>query len=319
MRFSIGVRHKATATEHCNRGRSSTASRSRSRERPRVLLMSEALDNTDNTETTDISAIELREITLSFGRDLIFKQINLSIARGERFVVIGPSGEGKSCLLKVMAGLIPPTSGQLIVEGLNWLTMSRREHTRVARKTGMLFQKNALFDSLNVAENVAFPIREVGNSGASGQAISEDEIQRRVKFYLEAVEIDHAKALYPDEISGGMQKRLGIARALALEPETVFYDDPTAGLDPITSRKIIQLIVDLQRKMKTTVIAVTNDMNRVDQLADRVGMVVDHELIPCGSPIEMKAHPDPRVQQFIRGDLFGPLTGPLAGPFAAAP
>jgi phospholipid/cholesterol/gamma-HCH transport system ATP-binding protein len=200
-----------------------------------------------------------------------------------------------------MGGLIAPSSGTVLIEGMNWQTMGRADHERIAKRTGMLFQKNALFDSLTVAENVAFPLREVTD-------LNESEIVKTVRFYLEAVEIDHAKDLFPDEISGGMQKRLGIARALALKPDIVFYDDPTAGLDPITSRKIIQLIMSLQKEMNTTVIAVTNDMNRVDQLANRVGMVVDHELIICGSPIEMKANQDPRVQQFIHGSLRGPLT-----------
>ncbi|MCB0407228.1 MAG: ATP-binding cassette domain-containing protein, partial [Bdellovibrionales bacterium] len=128
-----------------------------------------------------------------------------------------------------------------------------------------------------------------------------------IDFFLEAVAIPHARDLYPDEISGGMQKRLGIARALALYPEIIFYDDPTAGLDPTTSRKIIQLILDLQKQNNTTVVAITNDMGRAYQMADRIGMIVDEELIITGNVEETKHHSDPRVHQFITGELTGPL------------
>lgn len=248
--------------------------------------------------------IELQNVTMSFGTHLqaetLLREVSLSIATGENFVLIGPSGHGKSTLLKLMAGLLIPTMGSVLIKGRNWQTMRGSERDEIARKTGMLFQKNALFDSLTVFENVAFPLREVAHA-------PETEVQDVVMRYLEAVGIAHAKDLYPDEISGGMQKRLGIARALALRPEIVFYDDPTAGLDPITSRKIVQMIIDLQKEMGTTVVAVTNDMNRADQMAHRIGMVVEGELIVCGTPDETKRHPDPRVQQFIRGALSGPL------------
>ena len=259
-----------------------------------------------STEQTSIEAavrpsIELKDVSLSFGRELLFKPTSATVYERETLVLIGPSGEGKSSLLKLMAGLIVPSSGTVSIEGQDWQKMKRAEREQIAKKMGMLFQKNALFDSLTVAENVAFPLREIGDE-------SEADIEKTVKYYLEAVEIDHAKNLYPDEISGGMQKRLGIARALALKPKIVFYDDPTAGLDPITSRRIIQLILALQEEMETTVVAVTNDMNRAYQLGDRIAMAVDRELIICGTPAETKAHRDPRVQQFIHGSLLGPLT-----------
>jgi phospholipid/cholesterol/gamma-HCH transport system ATP-binding protein len=250
------------------------------------------------------AAIELRDVAVRFGSETLLEAVNLSIQPGEAFVLIGPSGQGKSTLLKIMAGLIEPTSGEALVDGKSFRQMSAVERMKLARKMGMLFQKNALFDSLTCAENVAFPMREVvGDSGK----ISDAEIEQTIRYYLEAVGISHARDLFPDEISGGMQKRLGIARALALKPEIVLYDDPTAGLDPITSRRIIQLIQDLQKQLRTTVVAVTNDMHRADQLAHRIGMVVGGELIVCGSPEQTKKHPDPRVQQFIHGQLQGPL------------
>ncbi|HVK62753.1 MAG TPA: ATP-binding cassette domain-containing protein [Bdellovibrionales bacterium] len=228
------------------------------------------------------------------------RNVSLKIAAGEAFVLIGPSGAGKSSLLKLMAGLLLPTSGEVFVYGKNLSRLHGRERDELLRKTGMLFQKNALFDSLSVGDNVAFPLKEVLGT-------SEKECGPIVDRYLTAVGIDHAKKLFPDEISGGMQKRLGIARALVLRPEIVFYDDPTAGLDPITSRKIIQLIKDLQVRDGSTVVAVTNDMHRAYQVANRIGMVVQNELIDCGTPEQTKAHRDPRVQQFIRGQLTGPL------------
>jgi phospholipid/cholesterol/gamma-HCH transport system ATP-binding protein len=165
---------------------------------------------------------------------------------------------------------------------------------------GVLFQKNALFDSLTCGENIAFPLRET-------TGLTDWEIDKKVEHFLDAVGLPHAKNLYPDEISGGMQKRLGIARALALEPEIIFYDDPTAGLDPITSRKIINLILDLKQQKKSTIVAVVNDMNRAYQLADRMGMIIDKTLLITGTPEETRNHLDGRVHQFVRGETKGPL------------
>ncbi len=246
------------------------------------------------------AAIELKDVSVKFGAETLLENVNVRIETGEAFVLIGPSGQGKSTLLKLMGGLIDPTAGSVLIEGKDWRTMRGSDRRVAVRKMGMLFQKNALFDSMSVAENVAFPMREL-----SGK--SEDHIALLVKYFLSSVGIEHARDLLPDEISGGMQKRLGIARALALRPEIVLYDDPTAGLDPITSRKIVQLIKSLQAELTTTIVAVTNDMNRADQMADRIGMVVDRELIICGTPAETRKHFDPRVQQFVRGLLEGPL------------
>jgi phospholipid/cholesterol/gamma-HCH transport system ATP-binding protein len=248
-------------------------------------------------------AIELRNVRFSYGRDLILENVSFSMAAGETVVLIGPSGKGKSTLLKLMAGLIKPREGSVVIEGNDLQSMSTDDRETLAKKIGMLFQKNALFDSLTSVENVAFPLREV-----AGERVDEKAAIQTAEKFLDAVGIAHARDLLPDEISGGMQKRLGIARALALDPQIVFYDDPTAGLDPITSRKIVQLIMELREKRKSTVVAVTNDMHRAYQLADRIFMVVDKEVIDCGSPQETQKNKDPRVAQFIRGLLEGPLT-----------
>ena len=246
----------------------------------------------------------LRDVCVDFGEGPLLKNINLTVRRGESVVLIGPSGLGKTVTLKLLAGLLEPTSGQVLADGQDLYKLPEKERVAWRLKMGMLFQKNALFDSLKVGENIAFPLRE-------RSSLSENEISDRVGHFLEAVGLSHARELFPDEISGGMQKRLGIARALALSPEIVLYDDPTAGLDPITSRKIVDLILKLREETKSTVIAVTNDMARAYQLADRIVMVVDGELIVTGNRTQTLAHADPRVAQFIHGRLKGPLTEDL--------
>lgn len=249
-------------------------------------------------------SLELQGIEICFGSQTVFKNISVAVPQGEILVLMGPSGQGKTTLLKTMAGLLTPRNGKVFIRGQDWSTLGGGERFEVLKKLGMLFQKNALFDSLTCGENIAFPLRETTD-------LSGSEIQAKVEAFLEAVGLAHAQLLYPDEISGGMQKRLGIARALALNPEVVFYDDPTAGLDPITARKIIDLILELQKKNNSTVVAITNDVNRAYQLADRIALVVEQELVITGSPEATKRHPDPRVQQFIKGELTGPLTEAL--------
>lgn len=247
------------------------------------------------------TVMELKGVSVRFGETVILRQVDLQIHEGECFVLVGPSGQGKTTLLKTLAGLIDPQHGEVLIQNRSWGSLGGAERLTLLKKVGMLFQKNALFDSFTCGENIAFPLRET-------TTLSAGEIEQKVELYLEAVGIPHAKNLYPDEISGGMQKRLGIARALALRPSMIFYDDPTAGLDPITSRKIIELILRLRAEDRSTVVAVTNDMNRAFQMADRIGMVVDGELIVTGDPEATRQHEDPRVHQFIRGQLEGPLT-----------
>lgn len=248
-----------------------------------------------------MTQLSLQDVSINFGDADILRKVNLNILSGERIVLIGPSGFGKSVILKLFAGLLKPTQGRVLVDGQDLAKLSAADLAAVQLKMGMLFQKNALFDSLTSGENVAFPLRE--KSG-----LPEEEIQPRVEQYLKAVGLGHARDLYPDEISGGMQKRLGIARALALNPQIVLYDDPTAGLDPITSRMIAELIMQMWFERSGTIVTVTNDMARAYQLADRIVMVVDGELIDTGDREHTLANKDPRVAQFIRGDLKGPLT-----------
>ncbi|MCB0361326.1 MAG: ATP-binding cassette domain-containing protein [Bdellovibrionales bacterium] len=245
--------------------------------------------------------IQLNQVSISFQKQRLLSEINLSIKSGESLVLIGPSGHGKSVLMKIMAGILKPSSGEVLIDGINLYQCSSLEKAQLMHQMGMLFQKNALFDSLSCGENIAFPLKET-------DACDDTEINRRIDYFLSEVGISHARDLFPNEISGGMQKRLGIARALALNPKIIFYDDPTAGLDPITSRKIVDLVLRLRAEQNSTVVAITNDMNRAYQMADRIAMVVDGSLIVTGTSLETKKHEDPRVRQFIRGDLEGPLT-----------
>ena len=250
-----------------------------------------------------LAAIELKNITVKFGQQTILEHVNLSIEDQETVIFVGPSGHGKSILLKLMAGLIAPQSGEVLIRGENIYAMPKLKLRELSKKMGMLFQKNALFDSMRCGENIAFPLREV-----VGSNISEEKISETVEKFLDAVGILHARDLYPDEISGGMQKRLGIARALALNPEIIFYDDPTAGLDPITSRKIVDLILELKIQNRATIAAVTNDMNRAFQMADRIFMVLGGKIICTGTPEQTKHHENASVKQFIYGQIHGPLT-----------
>ncbi len=246
------------------------------------------------------SEIILKNIGFKAADEVILKEINVHILSGESFVIVGPSGLGKTLLLKMIAGLLSPSSGEIHIGGENLLTSRGKKREKIIRKMGMLFQKNALFDSLTVSENLAFAMREVGD-------MNSQEIDFAIQKYLTDVGLIDSRELFPDEISGGMQKRLGIARALVLLPKILLFDDPTAGLDPITSRKIIDLILRVKRENSSTIVAITNDMHRAFQMADRIGLVVDQSLIVTGSVGETKAHQDPRVQQFIHGFLDGPL------------
>ena len=248
-----------------------------------------------------MSFIVAKDLSYSHGPLEILKKVSFEIQEGESIVVIGPSGAGKTSLLKLLCGLLSPQIGSVYYEQKSLLTLSVEDRQRLVSKTGVLFQKNALFDSMTCFENIVFPLREAGE-------LSQAEMESLAHDLLKAVGIEHAINLYPHEISGGMQKRLGIARALALNPQIIFYDDPTAGLDPITSKKIVELIIAFQKKRKATIVTVTNDMNRAFQLADRIMMVVDQSVIVTGSVADTKNFPDPRVQQFIHGKNEGPMS-----------
>jgi phospholipid/cholesterol/gamma-HCH transport system ATP-binding protein len=233
--------------------------------------------------------IDIQGAGKAFDGKWIFRGLTLRVAERESVSLVGPSGGGKSVLLKMVASLLPCDEGSIRVG---------------SRNVGMLFQKNALFDSFTVAENLMFPLKE--RKGIVGA-----EARRRTEGFLEAVGLAHAAGLYPDEISGGMQKRLGIARALIVEPEVILYDEPTAGLDPITSRTIADLIRGLRAKSGSTLLTVTNDMQRAYQIGDRVCVLAQGRLLEGGTPQEIQSSSDPLIRQFIYGLKEGPLTSGL--------
>jgi phospholipid/cholesterol/gamma-HCH transport system ATP-binding protein len=220
----------------------------------------------------------------------IFRNLTLHVNPGDSVVLIGPSGGGKSVLLKTVAGLIPPDEGTIQVSSKN---------------VGMLFQKNALFDSFTVEENLLFPLREV-------KKLTGQRAQERASRFLAQVGLDGCEKLFPDEISGGMQKRLGIARALIVEPEVILYDEPTAGLDPITSKTIADLIRQLMKETQSTLLTVTNDMQRAYQIGNQIFLLANGQLTAGGTPQEVQATNHPEIRQFIYGLKSGPLTGGLA-------
>lgn len=240
------------------------------------------------------SLVKGRGVSLKFENRILFNDCNFDLFEGESVVLIGPSGQGKTSLLKIMAGLLEATSGTVEFEGENWSKLSITQRNYHFQKRGMLFQKNALFDSLTVFDNVCFPLREK-------KLENELSIREKAKSLLSAVGLQDVLQLYPEEISGGMQKRLGIARAMISKPPILLNDDPVAGLDPISSRKIIELILNLKKENSVTLVSVLNDMNRAFELATRLIFVTEDGAVSLGSPREARQFPDPIVQRFIKG------------------
>jgi len=239
-------------------------------------------------------------------REELFTELNLKVTEGETLVVVGPSGVGKSVILKMMVGLVRPDAGRVCFQGKEVSELSFTERLEFLHKVGMTFQKSALFDSLNCAQNLRFPLKERTN-------FSKKQIEKRVDIALEEVGLSGTKRLRTHELSGGMQKRLGIARALVLSPTVMLYDDPTAGLDPITSRSIINLIAQMKQKHAMTVVLVTSDVALARQTGDRMGFLYGGKFLFTGSHAQMLESDHPVVSQFVHGRIHGPLTDELGG------
>ena len=237
--------------------------------------------------------IRLNNVKKCFGDKEALKGISLTIEKGETIAIIGGSGSGKSTLLRLMIGLDRPTSGEIYLGGDNIAAMSEDALDRVRLRMGMVFQYSALFDSMSVGENVAFGLREHTTK-------SEDEIQRIVAEKLALVGLPDAATMMPQELSGGMKKRVGLARAIATDPEIIFYDEPSSGLDPIMTAKIDELIIDMQRKLDVTSIVVTHDMASASRIADRIAMIYDGQLIAVDTAERFQDIKDERVQAFFR-------------------
>jgi len=244
--------------------------------------------------------LEACDVTVELGDEVILHDINLSVKQGDSIVLIGPSGGGKTVLLKTLAGIYEPTKGYVKCYGKKWSELSSINRHDLARHVGMQFQKAALFDDLNTLENVEYPLRE-------HTKMSEFEIKNRALECLEMVGLEKAKNLQPHELSGGMRLRLGVARSIALKPEILFMDDPTAGLDPVNSDEMAEMILKLKKEIGATLIVVTHDIMRAFQFAGRIFIIANKTLIETGNAVETRHHKDPRVQQFINGRISGPL------------
>ncbi len=245
--------------------------------------------------------IRVKNLTKNFGERRILNGINLDIYEGETLVVMGGSGCGKSTFLRHLIGAIRPDSGEVWMFGKNIATAPDEEMDEIRKKFGMLFQSGALFDSMTVGENIALPLREHAK-------LDENIIGIIIKMKLEQVGLRGFENLMPSQLSGGMKKRVGLARAIAMDPKIVFYDEPTAGLDPVMTGVIDKLTIDLTKKLQITSVVVTHDMNSVFRIADRIVMLHQGNIVQIGTSDEIKNSKNPLVRQFITGDAEGPIS-----------
>jgi len=252
-------------------------------------------------ELVTVTAIELCDLTKSLGGRTVLEGVNLSILKGETMCIIGGSGAGKSVTLKHIVGLLRPDRGCVKIDGVDVTHSKNGALESARRKIGFLFQGAALLNSMTVFENVALPLRE-------HERIPESEIVDRVNHKLSLVGLEEAGHKYPAEISGGMKKRAGLARAVIRDPEIILYDEPTAGLDPVIGSTINDLILDMQKKLGVTSVLVTHDMASAFRVSNRIAMLLKGRIVKLGTPAEFKASTDPIVKQFIYGESEGPLT-----------
>ena len=252
------------------------------------------------------SMISLRGVSKRFGTNQVLDGLDLEVERGETMVVIGGSGTGKSVLLKHIIGLLRPDAGEVVVDGVDVGGLRGWKLKEFRKEFGMLFQGAALFDSLSVLDNVAFGLREHGR-------LREAQIRERVREKLALVGLRDVERLWPAELSGGMKKRVALARALAMEPQILLYDEPTTGLDPIRADAINDLIVELRTRLKVTGVAITHDMKSAYKIADRIAMLYKGKIVAVGTPAEIRDSADPVVRQFITGSARGPITDETGG------
>jgi phospholipid/cholesterol/gamma-HCH transport system ATP-binding protein len=244
--------------------------------------------------------IRFQDVHKAFGPKQVLTGLDLEIRTGETLVVIGQSGSGKSVLLKVLIGILDPDRGKVFVDDVEVTSLDRDARQEMAHKFGMLFQAAALFDSMNVGENVAFGLKRRPD-------IKKADIARIVAESLARVGLRGIEHLMPHELSGGMRKRVGLARAIAYRPCIMLYDEPSTGLDPIRADAINDLILLHQKEMGVTSIVITHDLVSANKVADRIAMLYDGKIIAIGTPGEIRDSPDPVVQQFLRGRADGPI------------
>src|SRR5687768_1100332 len=245
--------------------------------------------------------ISLQNLYKSFDGKQVLRDMSIDVERGETVVIVGGSGTGKSVTLKHIIGLLKPDRGRVIVDGQDVTAMQSRDLNEFRRRFGMSFQEGALFDSMTVFENIAFPLRR-------HTKMTEAEIRARVYECLEDVHLPGVEKKRPAELSGGMRRRVGFARAISLKPDILLFDEPTTGLDPVISDVVADLIVEMDQKLGTTTVTITHDMKVAFKIADRVAMLCNGKIIEQGTPEEFQESQNPIVRQFVEGRAEGPLT-----------
>ena len=238
--------------------------------------------------------IEVRRLVKSLGGEEILRGVELTVARGETLAIIGRSGGGKSVLLKHLIGLMTPDAGEVWIEGENIIGLTERQLAAIRRKVGILFQSGALFDSMTVEENIAFPLEEAGERDPA-------KIAEKVREMLEVIELEGEEKKMPVNLSGGMKKRVGLARSIIQRPSCVLYDEPTAGLDPVVSDSINRLIRRLQKRFGVTSVVVTHDMKSAFHIADHIAYLHEGRIYFYGTPRELEMSQDPLIQDFMLG------------------
>ena len=244
--------------------------------------------------------IKIIDLHKSFGPSPVLQGVDLEINRGETMVIIGQSGSGKSVLLKLLMGILKPDQGEIWIDGLEITRLRDEETLRITRKFGMLFQSAALFDSMTVGENVAFGLERHTDHAP-------EEVRQIVAESLERVGLRGIEGLMPYELSGGMKKRVGLARAIAYRPEIILYDEPSTGLDPIRADSINDLIIQTKQDLCATSVVITHDMVSSYKVADRIAMLYQGRIVETGTPAEIQASENPVVRQFIHGQAQGPI------------
>jgi phospholipid/cholesterol/gamma-HCH transport system ATP-binding protein len=257
---------------------------------------------TSSTAPSGSPAAKLRaqDLHKAFGEKVVLDGLSFSVAEGESLVIVGPSGTGKSVLLKHLIGLVKPDSGKVYVAGEDLWALSHVERNRVRKKFGMSFQEGALFDSMSVFDNIAFPLRRSGRPPG--------EVRERVRECLEIVHLPKVEQKRPSELSGGMRRRVGFARAISHEPEILLFDEPNTGLDPIMTDIIDEVILEMREKMKPTIVTITHHMESAKKIGDRVALLYGGKILYDAPPEEFLRASDPAVRQFVEGNAKGPLT-----------